>query len=326
MDTGTHFVVGLGLAGLAYIDPTVATDTTTATSIMFATVLGSQAPDLDGLLRLKGNGTYIRNHRGISHSVPAWFVWTFLITGLLKLVFPTVDTTTILTWTFLAIVIHVISDMFNTYGTQAMRPFTQKWISWNIIHIFDPFIFSAHVIALLTWALGIAYPEIIFPTLYAFIILYYGWRTYTHRTLVKKLKQWDKEYSPEDEYTLIPTISLTQWNVVKRRSDNSFMLGELKDTQLQWLESIQPMQHPAIVASKKHPDIAAFLYFSSYACPQLRHHPWGYEVRWIDVRYRHRKQYPFLGVLLMDKHLQPLDSYVGWLNDERVQKRLGLNH
>lgn len=326
MDTGTHFVTGLGLAGLAYIDPAVAQDPVTATAIFAATVVGSQAPDADGLLRLKGNSTYIRNHRGWSHSIPAWFIWTMLITGGLKLFFPSVSMITIALWTFIAVVLHVVSDMFNTYGTQAMRPITEKWISWNIIHIFDPFIFFSHVIALLLWVADVAQPQIIFPVLYGILFLYYVWRSYVHLRLMKQVKVWDQQYHAKDTYTLIPTISLNHWNVVKCNEMGDFMIGEIKDKKLHWMEHIQPRKHPAIESSKSHRDIASFLYFSSHACPELRIHSWGYEVRWIDLRYRHRKQYPFLGVLLMDHKMNPLDAYVGWINEERIEKKLGLNY
>jgi len=48
-------------------------------------------------------------------------------------------------------------------------------------------------------------------------------------------------------------------------------------------------------------------------------------VRWVDVRYRYRKQYPFVAVVLMDLNLAPLQSYVGWLSDDRLEKRLRMN-
>lgn len=326
MDTGTHFVVGLGLAGLAYIDPVVAESSQMAMAVLIGTVAGSQAPDADGLLRLKGNGPYIRNHRGLTHSLPALLVWTFVITAVINLIFPSADTLHLAGWIFLAVSLHVFSDLFNTYGTQAFRPFTERWISWNIIHIFDPIIFMSHVIAILLWAVGAVAPEKIFPVLYGLLVVYYIWRTRTHFRLMKQLPEWDSTRGQGDRYILIPTVHLTQWNVVKVKQDGSYGIGELKGRTLLWIDEVRgATSHPAIEASKQHPDIAAFLYFSSYACPELRSHPWGYEIRWVDVRYRHRKQYPFLGVLLMDKEFEPLDSYVGWLNDERVEKRLRMD-
>jgi len=326
LDTGTHLVMGLGLAGLASIDPVVAADQTLYAAILIGTVAGSQAPDLDGLLRFKNNATYIRNHRGASHSLPAIAIWTALITVLLQIGFGfSLPWLHVIGWVLLAVVVHVFSDLFNTYGTQAMRPFTEKWISWNIIHIFDPVIFIAHVIAIMLWALQLANPAVVFPVLYVLLVVYYCWRTVAHRSLVKRLPAMDADYEQGDRYLLIPTVSLFDWNVVKSQPDGTFIIGDLKRRTLRWIDQARCSTHPAVARSKNDPSIRAFLYFTSFACAEVREHSWGYEVRWSDVRYRHRKQYPFVGVLLMDSEYKTLGSYVGWLSDDRLQKRLRMN-
>lgn len=79
---------------------------------------------------------------------------------------------------------------------------------------------------------------------------------------------------------------------------------------------------PSRRSFQKHEDIQALLYFSSFTCAEVKEHRWGYEVRWADVRYRHRKQYPFVGVIHMDHNFKTLDSYVGWVNDTRLEKKL----
>lgn len=325
MDTGTHLVIGLGLAGLAHIDPAVAQDPAVSAAVLFGTVIGQQAPDLDTVFRMKSNALYIRQHRGTSHSIPAVLMWAAVITAGLHLAVPGLPLWHVGFWVLLSVVLHVASDVFNTYGTQALKPFTEKWISWNIIHIFDPFLFVSHTAAIFLWAVHAAPPEDIFPMLYTGVVGYYIWRSVTHYTLEKRLAIQDRTYRTGEAYTLIPTVNLQVWNVVKRRNDGSYAVGELRNGVLQWIDQVHCVSHPAVDASKAHPDIASFLYFSSYACAELRKHDWGYEVRWADVRYRHRKQYPFVAVLLLDRELNPLDSYVGWLSEERLCKRLGLN-
>lgn len=322
MDTGTHLVLGLGLAGLATIDPVIAADGTAMTAVLIGTVVGQQAPDFDGLFRLKSNAAYIRNHRGASHSLPAVALWTLLITAALALVFRGMPVLHVGFWVFVAVALHVFSDCFNTYGTQAARPITSRWISWNIIHIFDPFLFVTHLIAILMWSLQLAKPQLIFPWLYAVIIVYYVWRTWNHWRLEKHLPIQDTTYREGDRYFLIPTVQWHMWNVVKRRRDGSYASGELKNGELRWIDETRCAVHPAVDVSKTQPDIAAFLYFSSFACAEVRAHRWGYEVRWFDVRYRHRKQYPFVAVQLLDLELQPLDSYIGWLSETRLGKKL----
>lgn len=322
MDTGTHLVFGLGLAGLAHIDPLVAQDSAVAAAVLAGTVLGQQAPDLDTLFRLRGNALYIRQHRGTSHSLPLLVLWAALITGGIGLIVPGLPLLHIGLWTFLAVAVHVFTDLFNTYGTQAARPLSEKWISWNIIHIFDPFIFGTHVVAIFLWAIGAGAPQTIFPVLYGVLAVYYLWRTIHHLRLERSLPIKDPDYKPGDKYFLIPTISLYAWNVVKRRTDGTYAIGDYKQHHLKWLDQVSCACHPAVEASKQHPDISAFLYFSSFACAEMREHSWGYEVRWADVRYRHRKQYPFVAALLLDRDFNPIDSYVGWLSESRLHKKL----
>lgn len=325
MDSGTHFVIGLGLAGLAHVDPVIASDPKLSVAVILGTVLGSQAPDADTLLRLRGNAVYIRNHRGMSHSLPAIAIWTLCITGALAFAFPGILIAKLCLWVGVAVVFHVFTDLFNTYGTQAYRPFSEKWVSWNIIHIFDPVIFMMHILAIAVWALPFGSPLYIFPTLYVLIAAYYVWRTWVHYKLEKSLHLQDKNPAGRNDYTLIPTVNLQQWNVVKTMPDGWYELGELKQGQLTWLDKVNCVSHPAAKASIKHPDVAAFLYLSSYACPEVKSHSWGYEVRWTDVRYRHRNKYPFVAVLLMDQKYEVMDSYVGWLSDEKLGKRLRMD-
>lgn len=326
MDTGTHLVMGIGLAGLAAVDPVVAANPSIHMAVLLGTVAGSQAPDLDSLLRIKGNAVYIKNHRGASHSLPAIAIWTILITVVLQWIYRgSLPWLNVGGWVLLAVCIHVFTDLFNTYGTQAMRPFSDKWISWNIIHIFDPIVFTTHIIAILLWAGGLVNPAVLFPLLYLFTAVYFIWRTAARRNIVQKLPKQDKEHAPGDSYIAIPTISLSIWNVVKQSKDGGFVIGNLRAGKLVWLDRVRCSQHPAVELSKNEPAIRSFLYFTSFACADVQEHEWGFEVRWSDVRYRHRKQYPFVGVLLMNRKYETIGSYVGWLSDERLTKRLRMD-
>ncbi|MBH5319187.1 metal-dependent hydrolase [Paenibacillus sp. GSMTC-2017] len=326
MDSGTHLVMGIGLAGLATIDPVVAANPTILTAVLIGTVAGSQAPDLDNLLRLKGNACYIRNHRGISHSIPAIFVWTIAITGILQLLYRgSLPWLHVGGWVLLSVMLHVFTDLFNAYGTQAMRPFKEKWISWNIIHIFDPVIFAVHIIAILLWAANLVNPATLFPFMYLFLTIYFIWRTFDARRTVKSLPAKDKGHHKGDTYFAIPTISLSIWNIVKHSADGTFSIGNLRGSSLRWMDKVQCSNHPAVEKSKNDASVRSFLYFTSFACADVKEHSWGYEVRWSDVRYRHRKQYPFVAVLLMNKQYETVGSYVGWLSDERLMKRLRMD-
>jgi len=142
LDTGTHVVMGLALGGLATLDPVVVEHSQTATSVLIAVIAGSQIPDIDTVLKFKNNATYIRNHRGITHSIPAVLLWPLVIVGILYPFYPESNLLHLWLWTFLAVFLHVFVDIFNAYGTQALRPFSSKWVALGVINTFDPYILA----------------------------------------------------------------------------------------------------------------------------------------------------------------------------------------
>jgi inner membrane protein len=322
MDTGTHFVFGVGLGGLAMIDPVISSHPLGATAVILGTVAGSNAPDLDTLFRLKSNADYIKHHRGMSHSLPAIPLWTGLISLVVTMLFPGIPWQHLAFWILLSVIVHIWTDLFNAYGTKALWPFSNRWIKWNIIHIFDPFIFFAHMLAILLWISGSAEPDAIFPVLYTLLLLYYGWRTAVHRRLLRKLPLIDPDRREGDRYTLLPALSAYCWHIVRASPDGQYGIGEWNHGQLIWHDRLSSDHHPAAESSKSHPDVQAFLDVTPFPCARVIEHPWGYEVRWQDIRYRHRKQYPFVAVVFVDTQLVPFQSFVGWLNDERLSKRL----
>lgn len=155
-------------------------------------------------------------------------VWSVLIAAVLAGVTPGASFLHVLAWSALAVVIHIISDLFNPYGTLAAWPFVNRWSCWNIIALFDPIIFSAHLIAIALWVTGLTSPRIVFPILYGMLVLYYIWRIRAHRQVVQELPDRDPEYAEGESYTVMPTFALSRWNVVKRRRDDTFRLGHWK--------------------------------------------------------------------------------------------------
>ncbi|MEH7504789.1 metal-dependent hydrolase [Neobacillus drentensis] len=65
MDTFSHIIMGLGLGALAQIDPFAADHSTLSQAVSLGTVIGSNTPDYDFIYRMKGKGSYFRNHRAI---------------------------------------------------------------------------------------------------------------------------------------------------------------------------------------------------------------------------------------------------------------------
>lgn len=225
MDTGTHVVMGIALGGIATLDPVIGTDTSMAHAAMIATLAGSQAPDIDTVLKLKNNAVYIRNHRGFTHSIPAVLFWSVAIPGILMLFYHHGNFLHLWLWTLLAVVLHVFVDIFNAYGTQAIRPFSKKWVALGLINTFDPFIFISHLAAIAVWYVG-GHPGITFLILYAVLVGYYGVRIIMQLRIKRRLR----ELIDEDIETIIisPTMKFRQWRIAVTTA-HAFYVGRSLD-------------------------------------------------------------------------------------------------
>ncbi len=313
MDTSTHFVTGISIAGLAHIDPIIATNPSFAQLVLIGTLIGSQAPDFDGISKFFGNASYIRNHRGINHSIPAILLWTTIISLTIYLLFKPPYFYHLWVWVFASVFFHVFLDVFNTYGTQALRPFTAKWIALNILNIFDPFIFITHSLGIIFWVLQWYKPSTIFSSIYLITILYFIWRSWTHYNIKNKLTI---KYQLTKHITLLPTIYWSLWNIIEE-TDHSYRIGIVRKSQLEWIDiKTKQKLHPSILASKNDPKVKALLYFTKFAFPIYKQTAYGYEVRWIDLRYRFNNHYPFNTIVLLDDSLHIINSYIGWVYNE----------
>ena len=323
MDTGTHVVMGIALGGLATIDPIVANDPLLPTSVMIATIIGSQAPDFDTVLKLRNNAVYIRNHRGITHSIPAVFIWPLLIATGIFFLTPETHFFTILLWSFIAVFLHVFVDIFNAYGTQALRPLSHKWMALGVINIFDPFIFFSHLAAIGFWALG-GPPGETMLFLYFILVLYYIWRIIEKQKVVNHAKKLHKDAT---HVFVSPTIRWNQWHVVIRTPDMLFVT-ESRNREIDYFEqyTFDPIPDiPIINAARKDPNLNAFLSFSPTYRWEVEDKDDITEVRFIDLRYRSKGHYPFVAIVQLDDHLSIQSSYTGWVfSEETLQKKLNI--
>ncbi len=313
--------MGFALGGLATLDPAVAQDAVHFHSVLIATVLGSQAPDIDTVLKFKNNAVYIRNHRGITHSVPAVLLWPLAITAVLGIFFPGTDMLHLWLWASLAVFLHVFVDIFNAYGTQALRPFSYKWVALGVINTFDPIIFSIHIFGLLAWALG-AQPGITFTLMYFIVFLYYIAR-FTARHDVKKAVL---AAIPDVEKVIIsPTIHFHQWKIAVKTKDHYYVAKAYKSyiTILDKFKRLPVPDNEILQAAKQDKNLSAFLSFSPVYRWQVVEKENGYQIRFTDLRYRSHGHYPFVAVVKLNRDLEIIGSYTGWIfNKEKLKKKL----
>ncbi|HET7628751.1 MAG TPA: metal-dependent hydrolase [Bacillales bacterium] len=323
MDTGTHVVMGVGLGGLAMLDPVVAHSPAAEQTVFAATLIGSLAPDFDTIFKLKDNAVYIKQHRGFSHSLPALLIWSLLIWGTLVLFNPVPSELHLWLWSLAAVCLHVFVDLFNAYGTQALRPFSRRWIAFGIINIFDPAIFFLHAAGIAFWALGLFPPGPTFLAVYTVLFFYYFWRYFAYKQVQERVIS----QVPDAEYVnLSPTIRWTQWHASAKTPDAFYVL-QVSRNEAVTLDRFKPKPFSEIPKQVlEDENVRAFLNFSPIYIWDETEYPDLREIRLVDLRYRNRAgHYPFVAIALLDEQDHVVSSFTGWVHSERkLQKKLEL--
>jgi inner membrane protein len=144
MDTVTHTLFGLTLYGAAN---KLNMDKSQKRALLFTAIVGSQIPDIDVVVNLTENGRIMQQmwHRGLTHSfflIPVWGVIIYLLS---RLLFKVRDRR-LFNWALLAVFIHDTSDLFNTWGTGFLEPFSSYRVTFGTISIVD-FVFWFFMLA-----------------------------------------------------------------------------------------------------------------------------------------------------------------------------------
>lgn len=321
MDSGTHLVMGVALGGLSTLDPVVSSSSATASAVLIATIIGSQVPDIDTILKLKNNAVYIKHHRGLTHSIPAVLLWPIAVTFAIHLFMPEANWFHLWCWTFLAVFLHVFVDIFNAYGTQALRPFSSKWVALGWINTFDPFIFGIHLFGIILWLFG-AHPGYTFLAIYIVLIVYYILRFRSQRNIRKTIT---KRFPDFKNAIIAPTMRFYQWRVAIIDHDHFYVGRAFKDELIIYDQFERlPFPHEKMLSAiKEDENVSAFLSFSPAYRWEIEEEDDKIKIRFTDLRYRKDGHYPFVAIVHLDSDLNILSSYTGWVyNEKRLQKKL----
>lgn len=319
MDTGTHIVMGTAIGALAIASPELSPETSTA--IFTGVLVGSLIPDIDTVLKLRNNAVYIRHHRGITHSIPAVILWPIFITLMLSLFLPNASLLPVWAWSFFAVFLHVFVDIFNAYGTQALRPFSHKWVALGVINTFDPIIFTLHVIALIPLLYGVSAVNLIIPlyiSLFVYYLLRFAVKAAVKRAVINTVPN-------ATEVIIAPTMRFFQWRIAASSNDFHFV-GRAYGRSITIYDRF-PIKElpdfPEVEAAKKDPNIKVFMSFSPIYRWEMVKIDDICEIRLIDLRYRNKGYYPFVAVAHVDDQLNVLNSYTGWIfSEDKLNKKL----
>ncbi|GAA3714110.1 metal-dependent hydrolase [Salinicoccus jeotgali] len=325
MDTLTHTLMGGTIVGLAAIDPTIE-----PLSIGFASVVvgASLIPDIDTVMKMKNNAVYITHHRGITHSLPfTFFIWPVLLTALSVLLFD-LPALNMYLWIQFAVFLHVFVDIFNSYGTQALRPITHTWIQLSVINTIDIPIIIMHVLFFILWYFGMS-PVTLFIVLYLVMFIYYVTRFFIQSYLKRQV-----EHLLPNEYIkrvfCMPTIRFFEWRIVTV-AQSSYYVGRSFRGQILFYDRFTkspPIEEERFNRIKQDKNFKAFTFFSSIYTYEVTDISEDIvEIRYIDLRYLKEGHYPFVCIMHVNRHTNEVEhSYTGWVfSESKLQKKLAEN-
>ncbi|WP_040205816.1 metal-dependent hydrolase [Neobacillus jeddahensis] len=307
MDTFSHIVIGFGIGALAQLDPVVSSSHGLTQAVLFGAVIGSNAPDFDYMYRLKGKGSYFRNHRGPSHSLLILPLWGLLISGILSVFFPSADFRHLALWTFIAVILHVLFDLLNVHGTQILQPFSQKWVALGVIPLIDPYILTIHFLG---FCLLIFYPAgTTFFIIYLFIFIYLAYRTLSTTFTKRYLETY---FVNAEQIKLIPGLDLFKWNIIIETNED-FLFGTYSNHEL-FIDHTLPKEinfKDVVIESTKDQTISDFLAGTMYAFPIVKKRRTGYFVYWRDIRFRKKKFFFSHAIHFVSTDQKIKNSYIG---------------
>ncbi|XEC92585.1 metal-dependent hydrolase [Paenibacillus tarimensis] len=313
MDTGSHLLLGVTLAGLAAIDPVVATNENVATAVLIGTLIGSNAPDFDSVVRIKGEAAYLRHHRGLTHALPALPLWALLIVLPLSWSFGIMDhITTLLLWVFAAVCLHVGLDLLNAYGVQCFRPFSKRWWHMDVLCLFDPYLFALHTTGAVIWMTGKLPPGPMFGWIYLISLLYIVWRIVKSRKITRMIR---KRLGTSGPLTLIPDLSGACWQFTAETVDK-YIIGTVRGGIIHEKTELKITKdntsHPVVRATLNTDGVRAFLHFAERVHVEWKERLDGYEVTWSDVRFWHNQKMPFGVAVTLDRDMNVIQDRLGW--------------
>ncbi|MGB0045548.1 MAG: metal-dependent hydrolase [Terriglobales bacterium] len=204
MEPVTHFLFGAAM-GRAGLNRKTALATATLT-------LAAEAPDLDVLSRFGGSAFGLNHHRGFTHSFLGVPLVAAVVVAFIYLLWRLRGRKTrnpnlpprwglLFAYACLAGLSHILLDYTTAYGVRPFWPFSERWISWDIVFIVEPVLLVVLTLGLITPALfslineeigarGKGKPAGRLAATIALVAVaaYWGLRDYEHRRAIAALQ------------------------------------------------------------------------------------------------------------------------------------------
>ena len=346
MEPVTHFLFG-AVMGRAGLNRKTALATATLT-------LAAEAADLDVLSRFGGSAFALNHHRGFTHSFLGIPLVAAAVVGFIYLLWrlrgrkirnPNLPPRWGLLFAYacLACLSHILLDFTNNYGVRPFWPFSERWISWDIVFIADPILLVLLVLGLILPALfslineeigarskasHASHGKLAATLALLAVFAYWGLRDYEHRRAVAALQS--RNYNGADALRVSayphPANPFRWYGVIETPAFFATMdvdsLTPEVDPEAQLQIRYKPEETPVTLAAKKTYLGHVYLSWAQYPITeteQLENDPANntraaYAVRFRDLRYDDPGQSArgaLSAIVLLNRDLQVVEERFG---------------
>ncbi|MFZ5986090.1 MAG: metal-dependent hydrolase [Bacillota bacterium] len=289
MDPITHGVIGMAISKLAGNEISIS-DAATA-----SIVIGSVFPDIDIVFQKWGDYAYLKNHRGITHSIVGLMASSVFIAFLLSAFYTDANVYSLMFWALIGGFSHTFFDIFNSYGAKLLWPFSNRKFSLSLLIIFDP-VFLASLVGYI-YTSGMMQQG--FIALFAIYLLSrIIMRTFVSRELKRRFGKTSKRIS------LLPSMtSLFRWHfVLEEPSCNIIGEKSILKRDIRIMERLNKIQDELLDKVLKSHVGQFFTEFTPIF--HIMYEKVGGITRYIliDMRYYIRKDFLHHAVLEMDEN------------------------
>ena len=299
MDPITHGVIGMALSTFSGQSPTI------HSAITVGATLGAMAPDLDVVIRLfKDEMSYLKHHRGFSHSLPVLAIGAGVLTALLGFVYPDMPWLQVWFWTFMGALSHTVFDIMNSYGAMLFG----KKRKLSLLTLYDPMV-SVLALYLIFFRPTHWYG---YGIVVIMLVIYLCLR---HLAKARVHKHIYSQYAQENQLLQLDVLpglkSFYKWDFIVR-TDNHHIVGRINGVTKQ-IQVIETLAREAEDYQAMFDKTQLGVYLNEFS-PNIHLKVDAQEdytlVTAVDLRYHYRNDFLHHGSILLDQNGKVIKSFL----------------
>lgn len=300
MDPITHAVVGVSLAVLAG-EPLALSN-----PVLIGAIIGAVIPDGDIVMQLKGHSSYLKNHRGISHSVFAFPIYASFITFALSFIFPDLNLIRVFLFSIFGSLSHVVLDLANTYGARVLWPIFKKRLTFNLLLVYDPVVLISGLLIIFPITRRAISPILIM----SLFSLYFLIRILMKLTVIKALVKNFEEENEIDYIKVLPSmIGFLKWHFVISAGEKK-VIGEfnLPNKEINIIEVMDNIDKELFRIAINTPTAQFFKDFTPLFHVNCEKKEEGYIFNFVDLRYYMAKDFVHNATTVLNNNYEVITS------------------